>query len=154
MTIFFEQSKKRLLEIISQGTLAVEIKSGYGLDTASELKMLRVIKRLKELHLIPVKATFLGAHAVPPEFKENKKGYIDLIINEMLPAIAKEKLADFIDVFCEKGYYTAEETKTILEAGKKYGLKRKAHAEQLSHSNGIKTAIECNALSVDHLEFC
>jgi len=150
----FEQSKKRLLEIISQGTLAVEIKSGYGLDTASELKMLRVIKRLKELHLIPVKATFLGAHAVPPEFKENKKGYIDLIINEMLPAIAKEKLADFIDVFCEKGYYTAEETKTILEAGKKYGLKGKLHAEQLSHSNGIKTAIECNALSVDHLEFC
>ena len=150
----FEQSKKRLLEIISQGTLAVEIKSGYGLDTASELKMWRVIKRLKELHLIPVKATFLGAHAVPPEFKENKKGYIDLIINEMLPSIANEKLADFIDVFCEKGYYTAEETKIILDAGKKYGLKGKLHAEQLSHSNGIKTAVECDALSVDHLEFC
>lgn len=150
----FEQSKKRLLEIISQGTVAVEIKSGYGLDTASELKMLRVIKRLKELHLIPVKATFLGAHALPSEYKENKKAYIDLIINEMLPAIAKEKLADFIDVFCEKGYYTAEETRTILEAGKKYGLKGKLHAEQLSHSNGIKTAVECDALSVDHLEYC
>lgn len=150
----FEQSKKRFLEIISQGTVAVEIKSGYGLDTASELKMLRVIKRLKGLDLIPVKATFLGAHALPSEYKENKKAYIDLIIDEMLPAIAKEKLADFIDIFCEKGYYTAEETRMILEAGKKHGLKGKLHAEQLSHSNGIKTAVECDALSVDHLEYC
>ncbi|MBI2720567.1 MAG: imidazolonepropionase [Bacteroidetes bacterium] len=150
----FEQSKQRLKEIISQGTVAVEIKSGYGLNTESELKMLRVIKRLKELNWIPVKATFLGAHAVPTEFKENKKGYIDLIINQMLPAIAKEKLADYIDVFCEKGYFTAEETKQVLEAGKKYELKGKVHAEQLSHSNGIKTAVECNAISVDHLEFC
>lgn len=150
----FEQSKQRLKEIISQGTVAVEIKSGYGLNTQSELKMLRVIKRLKELNWIPVKATFLGAHAVPAEFKENKKGYIDLIVNQMLPAIAKEKLADYIDVFCEKGYFTAEETKQVLEAGKKYGLKGKVHAEQLSHSNGIKTAVECDAISVDHLEFC
>jgi len=116
--------------------------------------MLRVIKRLKDLNWIPVKATFLGAHAIPTEFKENKKGYIDLIINEMIPAISQEKLADFLDVFCEKNYFTSLETKQILEAGKKYGLIGKVHAEQLSHTNGIKTAIECEAISVDHLEFC
>ena len=150
----FEQSFVRFMEIISQGTGAVEIKSGYGLNLESELKMLRVIKRLKDLDLIPVKATFLGAHALPAEFKDNKKGYIDLIINEMLPAIAKEKLADYIDVFCEKNYFSAEETKLILQAGLKHGLTPKVHAEQLSHSNGIKTAIECKAISVDHLEFC
>jgi imidazolonepropionase len=150
----FEQSKKRLDEIISQGTVAVEIKSGYGLNTESELKMLRVIRRLKDLGSIPVRATFLGAHAIPAEFKNNKQGYIDLIINEMLPAIANEKLADYIDVFCEKGYFSAEETKTILEAGKKHGLIPKVHAEQLSHANGIKMAVECGAISVDHLEFC
>lgn len=150
----FEQSKQRLEEIISQGTVAVEIKSGYGLNTESELKILRVIKRLKDLNLISVKATFLGAHAIPTEFKENKKGYIDLLITEMLPAIANEKLADYIDVFCEKGYFTAEETKQVLEAGKRHGLIPKVHAEQLSHSNGIKTAVECGAISVDHLEFC
>ncbi|MGZ4098634.1 MAG: imidazolonepropionase, partial [Bacteroidia bacterium] len=150
----FEQSKQRLKEIISQGTVAVEIKSGYGLNLESELKMLRVIKRLKELNWVPVKATFLGAHAVPTEFKGNKKGYIDLIINEMLPAIAKEKLAEYIDVFCEKDYFSAEETKLIFEAGKKHGLIPKIHAEQLSHNNGIKTAVECGAISADHLEFC
>lgn len=150
----FEQSFARFMEIISQGTGAVEIKSGYGLNLESELKMLRVIKRLKNLELIPVKATFLGAHALPAEFKDNKKGYIDLIINVMLPAIAKEKLADYIDVFCEKNYFSSEETKLILEAGLKHGLTPKVHAEQLSHSNGIKTAIECKAISVDHLEFC
>ncbi len=150
----FEQSKNRLSEIISQGTGAVEIKSGYGLDLESELKMLRVIKRLKDLNWIPVKATFLGAHAVPAEFKDNKPGYINLIIEKILPEIAKQKLSDFIDVFCEKNYFTSEETKQILQAGKKYGLIPKIHAEQLSHSNGIKTAVECNAISVDHLEFC
>lgn len=150
----FEQSKQRLLEIISQGTMGVEIKSGYGLDLESELKMLRVIRRLKELNLIPVKATFLGAHAIPAEFKDNKEGYINVIIHDMLPAIEKEKLADFIDVFCEKGYFTAEETKRILEAGKKHGLVAKVHAEQLSHSNGIETAVNCGAISVDHLEYC
>ena len=150
----FEQSKIRLMEIISQGTGAVEIKSGYGLNLEAELKMLRVIKKLKELDLIPVKATFLGAHAIPTEFKNNKEGYINLIINEMLPAIAKEKLADYIDVFCEKNYFTPEETKRVLEAGKKQGLIPKVHAEQLSHTNGIKTGIECGAISVDHLEFC
>jgi len=150
----FEQSLGRFKEIILQGTGAVEIKSGYGLDTDSELKMLRVIKRLKDLNLIPVKATFLGAHAVPSEFKGNKKAYIDLVINEMLPKITNEKLADYIDVFCENGYFSADETKQILEAGLKHGLTPKLHAEQLSHSNGIKTAIECKAISVDHLEFC
>lgn len=150
----FEQSRERLREIITQGTGAVEIKSGYGLDLESELKMLRVIRRLKELEWIPVKATFLGAHAIPTEYKDNKKGYLDLVIGEMIPAIAAEKLADYIDVFCEKGYFDAAETKSILEAGKKYGLAGKVHAEQLSHSDGIKTAVECGAISVDHLEYC
>lgn len=150
----FEQSKQRLYEVISQGTGAIEIKSGYGLNLESELKMLRVVKRLKELNLIPVKATFLGAHAIPTEFKGNKKAYIDLLINDMLPAIQNENLADFIDVFCEKGYFDEFETKQILDAGKKHGLIPKVHAEQLSHSNGIKTAVECGAISVDHLEFC
>lgn len=150
----FEQSLHRLHEVITHGTGAIEIKSGYGLSVESELKMLRVIRRLKNLNLIPVKATFLGAHALPKEFKENKEGYISLIINEMLPAIANEKLADYIDVFCEKGYFTDKETKLILEAGLKHGLIAKVHAEQLSHSNGIKTAVACGAISVDHLEFC
>lgn len=150
----FEQSLTRFFEVIKQGTGAIEIKSGYGLNTESELKMLRVIKRLKNLNIIPVKATFLGAHAIPAEFKSNKEGYIQLIINEMLPAIAKEKLADYIDVFCENGYFSAEETKLILEAGLKHGLIPKVHAEQLSHSNGIQTAVACKAISVDHLEFC
>ncbi|MBK7310856.1 MAG: imidazolonepropionase [Sphingobacteriaceae bacterium] len=150
----YVQSLQRFKEVIELGTGAIEIKSGYGLSVEGELKMLRVIKRLKDLNWIPVKATFLGAHAVPKQFKDNKQGYIDLIINQMLPAIAKEKLADFIDVFCEKGYFTAEETKLILEAGFKYGLVGKVHAEQMSHSSGIKTAVECKAISVDHLEFC
>jgi len=150
----FEQAKGRLKEIIGQGTGAVEIKSGYGLDLESELKILRVIKRLKELHWIPVKATFLGAHAVPSEYKGNKNGYLDLIINTMLPAIERENLAEFIDVFCENGYFDEHETRKILEAGKKHGLKGKVHAEQMSHSNGIKTAVASDAISVDHLEFC
>lgn len=150
----FSQSIVRLKEVIGQGTGALEIKSGYGLDVESELKMLRVIKQLKDLNWIPIKATFLGAHAIPYEFKSNKRGYIDLIIKEMLPRIAEQKLADYIDVFCEKGYFDASETKEILLAGKGYGLLPKVHAEQLSHSNGIKTAVECDAVSVDHLEFC
>ncbi|HQQ94812.1 MAG TPA: imidazolonepropionase [Bacteroidia bacterium] len=150
----FEQSKTRLQEIISQGTVAVEIKSGYGLDLESELKILRVIRRLKELDWIPVKATFLGAHAVPKEFKANKSGYIDLIIHDMLPAIKRDALADYIDVFCERNYFSSEETRVIFEAGLKHGLRPRLHAEQLSHSNGIKTAVSCGAASVDHLEFC
>lgn len=150
----FNQAMVRLKEVISQGTGSIEIKSGYGLTVESELKILRVIKRIKDLNLLPVKATFLGAHALPMEYKTNKQGYIDLIIDEMLPKISAEKLADYIDVFCEQGYFTAEETKIILEAGKKHGLIPKVHAEQLSHSNGIKTAVECGAISVDHLEYC
>lgn len=150
----FEQSKHRLKEIISQGTGAVEIKSGYGLDPDSELKMLRVIKRLKDLGWIPVKATFLGAHAIPVEYKNNKEGYIGLIIDTMLPAIANEELADFIDVFCENNYFTEQDTIKILNAGKNFGLRGKVHAEQLSHTNGIKAGVTCGAISVDHLEYC
>jgi imidazolonepropionase len=150
----FNQSKARLLEVISQGTGAIEIKSGYGLNLESELKMLRVIRRLKDLHLIPVKATFLGAHALPAEFKTDKRKYLDLIIHEMLPAIQSEGLADFIDVFCENGYFDAADTREVLEAGRKQGLVPKVHAEQLSHSNGIATGVACGAISVDHLEFC
>lgn len=150
----FEQALVRLHEVINQGTGSIEIKSGYGLSVESELKMLRVIKRIKDLNLIPVKATFLGAHALPLEFKNNKQGYIDLIINEMLPKIATEKLADYMDVFCEQNYFTTQETITILEAGKKYGLTPKVHAEQLSHSGGIQAGVSCDAISVDHLEFC
>lgn len=150
----FEQTMVRLNEVIGQGTGSIEIKSGYGLSVESELKMLRVIKRIKDLNLVPVKATFLGAHALPVEYKDNKQGYIDLIINNMLPKISEEKLADYIDVFCEQNYFTYEETKQILEAGKKHGLTPKVHAEQLSHFGGIQAGVECGAISVDHLEFC
>lgn len=150
----FEQAKARLKEIIGQGTGAVEIKSGYGLNLESELKILRVIRRLKDLNWIPIKATFLGAHGIPVEFKGNKTGYLDLLINTMLPVIKKEQLADFIDIFCEQGYFDEHETRKVLEAGKKHGLIGKVHAEQMSHSNGIKAAVESGAISVDHLEFC
>jgi len=150
----FEQAMVRLHEVISQGTGSIEIKSGYGLSVESELKMLRVIKRMKDLNLIPVKATFLGAHALPLAYKNNKQGYIDCIINEMLPKIAEEKLADYIDVFCEQNYFTSDETTSILEAGKKHGLIAKVHAEQLSHSGGIQAGVKCDAVSVDHLEYC
>ena len=150
----FNQSMVRLKEVISQGTGSIEIKSGYGLSVESELKMLRVIKRIKDLNILPVKATFLGAHALPLDYKQDKAGYINLIINEMLPAISAEKLADYIDVFCEQNYFTYEETKQILEAGKKHGLTPKVHAEQLSHFGGIQAGVECGAISVDHLEFC
>ena len=142
----------RLQEIISFGTGAVEIKSGYGLTAESELKMLRVIKKLKETSPIPVKATFLGAHTYPLEFKENHQGYIELIINEMLPVIAREKLADYIDVFCEKGFFSPEETETICKAGMSYGLKPKIHANQLNLSGGTQIGVKLGAVSVDHLE--
>lgn len=150
----FEQAMERLKEVISQGTGSIEIKSGYGLSVEAELKMLRVIKRIKELNILPVKATFLGAHAIPQEFKENKQGYIQILIEELLPAIQKEQLADFIDVFCEQGYFTPEETQHVLMAGKKYGLTPKVHAEQMTHFGGIKVGVECGAISVDHLEYC
>jgi imidazolonepropionase len=148
----YNQSKVRLEEVMRLGTGAVEIKSGYGLTVEGELKMLRVIKKLSENYPIKIKATFLGAHAFPTEYKENHSGYIDLIINEMLPKIAKENLADYIDAFCERGYFSVEETERILEAGKKYGLIAKIHVNQFNAINGIAACVKHNALSVDHLE--
>lgn len=148
----FDQSKNRLEEVISLGTGAVEIKSGYGLTVDGELKMLRVIQRLAQNYPITIKATFLGAHAFPLEYKENHKGYIDLIINEMLPEIAKNKLADYIDAFCETGYFTVEETEQIMEAGICFGLKPKIHVNQFNSIGGIQAGVKYNALSVDHLE--
>jgi imidazolonepropionase len=146
------QSAKRLEEVISLGTGAIEIKSGYGLTLEAELKILRVIKKLKENYTIPIKATFLGAHALPLKFKENKKGYIDLIINKMLPTIAKENLADFVDVFCEVGYFSVEDTDEILSAAKQYGLIPKVHVNQFNSIGGIKMSIKHQSRSVDHLE--
>jgi imidazolonepropionase len=148
----YAQSKQRLEEIMRLGTGAVEIKSGYGLTVAGELKMLRVIRRLKENYPIAIKATFLGAHAFPVEFKDNHKGYIDLIIDEMLPAIARENLADYIDAFCETGYFSVTETERVIEAGKKYGLIAKIHVNQFNAIGGIQACVKHNALSVDHLE--
>ena len=148
----YQQSKLRLEEVMQQGTGAVEIKSGYGLTVDGELKMLRVIKKLSENYPIKIKATFLGAHAFPMEFKENHSGYIDLIINEMLPQIAAENLADYIDAFCESGYFSVEETERIMEAGKKYGLIAKIHVNQFNAIDGIAACVKHNALSVDHLE--
>ncbi len=142
----------RLQEVIQLGTGAIEIKSGYGLSVEGELKMLRVIKKLKENFPIPIKATFLGAHTYPTAFKENHQGYIDEIIQQMLPAISKEQLADYIDVFCETGFFSKEETETICKAGMQYGLKPKIHANQLHHSGGTEIGVQLNAISVDHLE--
>lgn len=142
----------RLNEVIQAGTGAIEIKSGYGLTVESELKMLRVIKKLKEISPIPVKATFLGAHTYPPEYKDDHQGYIDLIIKQMLPVIAEEGLADYIDVFCETGFFSPEETETICRAGMQYGLKLKLHANQLNLSGGVQTGVKLGAVSVDHLE--
>lgn len=146
------QSKSRLEEVMQQGTGAVEIKSGYGLTVEGELKMLRVIQRLKQEYPVAIKATFLGAHAFPAEYKENHTGYIDLIVNEMLPKIAEEKLADYIDAFLETGYFSVEETERIMEAGQKYGLPAKIHVNQFTAINGIEACVKHNALSVDHLE--
>lgn len=143
---------ERLNEIMRLGTGAVEIKSGYGLSVAGELKMLRVIKRLKESHPLTIKATFLGAHAIPAEYKPNREVYIRQIIDDMLPVIEKEGLADFIDVFCETNYYTPEETSRILEAGLKHGLKPKIHVNQFTSIGGLQVGIQHNAISVDHLE--
>jgi imidazolonepropionase len=148
----YNLSLLRLQEVIKLGTGAIEIKSGYGLSVEGELKMLRVIKRLKEASPILIKATFLGAHTYPLEFKDNHEGYIDLIINEMLPVIAKENLADYIDVFCEDGFFSPFETEIICKAGMKYGLKPKIHANQLNLSGGVETGVKLGAVSVDHLE--
>ena len=148
----YNQSKIRLEEIMKLGTGAVEIKSGYGLSVESELKMLRVIKKLSENYPITIKATFLGAHAFPTEFKNNHDAYIDLLINEMIPTIAKENLAEFIDVFCEVGYFSIEETERIIKAGKAFGLIPKIHVNQFNAIGGIALATKYDALSVDHLE--
>ena len=148
----YEQSKHRLEEIIKMGTGAVEIKSGYGLTVEGELKMLRVIQRLKQNYPVAIKATFLGAHAFPTAFKNNQSGYIDLIIEEMLPKIAAEKLADYVDVFLETGYFSVEQAKRIMIAGKKHGLTPKIHVNQFTSIAGIAACVKHNALSVDHLE--
>ncbi|WP_428224913.1 imidazolonepropionase [Flavobacterium sp.] len=148
----YEESKVRLEEVMKQGTGAIEIKSGYGLTVEGELKMLRVIKKLAENYPIAIKSTFLGAHAFPLEYKENHKGYIDLIINEMLPKIAEENLADYIDAFLETGYFSVEETERIMAAGKQYGLAAKIHVNQFTAINGIQACVKHNAVSVDHLE--
>ena len=148
----FDMAYTRLQQLIKLGTGAVEIKSGYGLSVDAELKMLRVIKALKQKSSIPIKATFLGAHAFPVAYKENKQAYIDLILNEMLPQIAKENLADYIDAFCEEGFFNVTQTETICKAGIDAGLKVKIHANQLSLSGGVQLGIKLNALSVDHLE--
>ena len=150
--ILFEDALRRLHQVVAQGTGAVEIKSGYGLNTETELKMLRVIRRLKEEGPIPVRASFLAAHAYPLQYRENHEGYLKLIIEEMLPRVAGEGLADYIDVFCEKGFFSVEETARLLEAGAQWGLKPKIHANQLHHSGGVEVGVAHGAVSVDHLE--
>jgi imidazolonepropionase len=147
-----KKSKTRLEEIIRLGTGAVEIKSGYGLTNKSELKMLRVIKKLRDNHPIEIKATFLGAHAVPNKYKDDKSGYIKMLIEETLPVIQKENLADFIDVFCETDYFSVSETDQILKAGFKQGLVGKIHVNQFTAFGGVQVGINNNVLSVDHLE--
>ncbi len=149
----FEDAMLRLKEIINWGTGAVEIKSGYGLSTESELKMLRVIKRLKEASPLTIKSTFLGAHSIPMEYRGQQSKFVDLVINEMIPEVAKEKLADYVDVFCDVGFFTVEDTDRILNAAAKYGLSPKIHANELDYSGGIQVGVKYNALSVDHLEF-
>ncbi len=148
----FNQSMIRIKEIIGLGTGAVEIKSGYGLNTEDELRMLRIIKRIKEHSPLEVKATFLGAHAIPAAYSGNRNDYIDIIINEMIPLVASEELADYIDVFCDHGFFTVYETERILMAGIKYGLIPKLHADELGNSGGVQVGVKYNALSVDHLE--
>jgi len=148
----FIQAWKRLEEVSMLGTGAIEIKSGYGLTVEDELKILRVIKKLKERSAISIKSTFLGAHTYPLAYREDHKGYIDKIINEMLPVIANENLADYIDVFCEEGFFSADETVTICKAGMKYGLKPKLHVNQLNSIGGIEAGIKLGAVSLDHLE--
>ncbi|MCT8340069.1 imidazolonepropionase [Flavobacteriaceae bacterium TK19130] len=148
----YHQSEVRLKEVMKMGTGAIEIKSGYGLTTEAEMKMLRVAKRLAEHYPITIKTNFLGAHAVPKEFKENKDGYMDLLCNEMLPQIAEEKLADFVDIFCEEGYFTVEDTDRLLSEATKYGLRPKIHVNQFNSIGGVEVGVKHQALSVDHLE--
>ncbi|MEI7723780.1 MAG: imidazolonepropionase [Bacteroidota bacterium] len=148
-----EQALGRLNEIMMYGTGAVEIKSGYGLNVEDELKMLRVIRKLKTLSPVKIVPTFLGAHAVPADYKGRQDEFVDLVISEMIPMVAYEDLADFIDVFCDRGFFTVEETDRILNAGMKYGMRAKIHANELDYSGGIEVGVKYNALSVDHLEF-
>ncbi len=148
----YQQSLIRINEIIQLGTGAVEIKSGYGLTTESELKMLRVIQRLKQTTPLNIKSTFLGAHSIPAQFRNNSDKYVDIVINEMIPAVGSEKLADFVDVFCDKGFFTVSQTERILNQAAKYGLQPKIHANELDFSGGIQTGVKHKALSVDHLE--
>lgn len=148
----YQQAMRRVDEVIRKGTGCIEIKSGYGLNTADELKMLRVIKRIKETTPLKVVATFLGAHAVSREYAGRQSEYVDLVIREMIPAVAKENLAEYIDVFCDTGFFTPEETARILEAGAKYGMRGKIHADELASSGGVEVGVKHNALSVDHLE--
>jgi imidazolonepropionase len=148
----YEASWQRVQQVMAQGTGAIEIKSGYGLNTEAELKMLRVIRRLKETLPIPVKASFLAAHAYPVEYRENRQAYIKLIIEEMLPRVAGEGLADYMDVFCEEGFFSVDDTSRLLEAAARYGLPPKIHANQLHVSGGVQVGVRHNAVSVDHLE--
>ncbi|WOD44147.1 imidazolonepropionase [Hwangdonia lutea] len=148
----YNQSKTRLEEVIQLGTGAVEIKSGYGLTADAELKMLRVIKRLKAAYPIEIKATFLGAHAVPSNYKNNKAGYLKMLIDDVMPKISSENLAEYVDIFCEKGYFSVEDTELILVAGKKHGLTPKIHVNQFNAIGGVQVGVKYNALSVDHLE--
>ncbi|HRY33505.1 MAG TPA: imidazolonepropionase [Bacteroidales bacterium] len=149
----FETASLRLREIMSYGTGAVEIKSGYGLNTEDELKMLRVIRRLKQESRLTIRASFLGAHAVPAEYKGRQEEYVDMLIGEMLPRVAEERLADYVDVFCDRGFFTVDETARILDAAGRYGLIPKIHANELDYSGGIQTGVQFGALSVDHLEY-
>ena len=148
----YESAFSRLKNLIQMGTGAIEIKSGYGLTLDAELKMLRVIKRLKENTEVSIKATFLGAHALPKEYKDNKEGYMNLVIDEMLPQVAEEKLADYVDIFCEKGYFTVEDTIRLLEAASKLGIQAKTHVNQFNSIGGVEASVKLGALSVDHLE--
>lgn len=149
----FDEAWQRLETIIAYGTGAVEIKSGYGLNVEDELKMLRVIRKLKEKSPLTIKATFLGAHALPLEYRGRQSEFVDVIVNEMLPLVATDDLADFVDVFCDKGFFTVEDTERILMSAMKYGLRAKIHANELDYSGGIQAAVKYNALSVDHLEY-
>ena len=149
----FDSAWQRLEEVASLGTGAIEIKSGYGLDTENELKMLRVIRRLKEKSPLTIKANFLAAHAVPREYIGRQTEYVDLIINEMIPVVAAEELADYVDVFCDRGFFTPEDTERILMQGMKYGLQPKIHANELDYSGGIQVGVKYNARSVDHIEY-
>ena len=148
----YESAMQRLDEIMRMGTGAVEIKSGYGLTTESELKLLRVIRRLKENSPMTIKSNFLGAHGIPMEYRGHQEDYVDLVINEMIPLVAAEDLADFIDVFCDKGFFTVEDTERILMAGIKYGMRPKIHANEMAVSGGVQVGVKYGAISVDHLE--